>query len=61
MPDQIGGEDTRKYGPARIREMIVNNQTLTMPQFNDLFSKDFEDYMGKNKQIDDVILIGIEF
>jgi PAS domain S-box-containing protein len=61
MPDQIGGEDKRKYSPARVRELIMGNQGLTMPQFNDLFSKDFEDYMGNNKQIDDVLLIGIEF
>jgi PAS domain S-box-containing protein len=61
MPDQIGGEDKRKYSPARIRELIMTNQTLTMPQFNDLFSNDFEDFMGSNKQIDDVLLIGIEF
>jgi PAS domain S-box-containing protein len=61
MPDQIGGEDKRKYSPARIRELIMTNQSLTMPQFNDLFSNDFEEFMGSNKQIDDVLLIGIEF
>jgi PAS domain S-box-containing protein len=61
MPDQVGGEDKRKYSPARVRELIMANQSLTMPQFNDLFSKDFEEYMGCNKQIDDVLLIGIQF
>jgi PAS domain S-box-containing protein len=61
MPDQIGGDDKRKYSPARIRELIMGNQSYTMPQFNDLFSKDFEEYMGCHKQIDDVLLIGIEF
>lgn len=61
MPDQIGGEDKRKYRPSRIRELIVENQALTMPKFNDLFAKDFEEYMGDNKQIDDVLTIGIEF
>ncbi len=61
MPDQVGGEDNRKYSPARIRDIIMANQALTMPQFNDLFAKDFEEYMGDHKQIDDVLLIGIEF
>jgi len=61
MPDQIGGDDKRKYSPARVRELIMENQSLTMPQFNDLFAKDFEAYMGNNKQIDDVLLIGIQF
>lgn len=61
MPDQVGGEEKKKYGPARVREQIIANQSLTMPQFNDMFAKDFEDYMGDNKQIDDVLIIGIEF
>lgn len=61
MPDQVGGEENRKYSPNRVREIIMANQALTMPQFNDIFSKDFEEYMGNHKQIDDVLLIGIEF
>lgn len=61
MPDQIGGENDRKYSPPRVRQLITENQSFTMPQFNDLFTKDFEAYMGNNKQIDDVLLIGIEF
>lgn len=61
MPDQVGGEDNRKYSPARIRELIMENQAMTMPQFNELFAKDFEQYMGDHKQIDDVLLIGIQF
>lgn len=61
LTDQIGGENDRKYSPPRVREMIINNQEFTMPQFNDLFLKDFEEYMGEHKQIDDVLLIGIEF
>jgi hypothetical protein len=32
-----------------------------MPQYNDIFVKDFEEYMGDNKQVDDVLIIGIEF
>ncbi len=61
MPDQVGGDEKKKYGPARIRDIIMENQGLTMPQFNELFEKDFNNYMGENKQIDDVLLIGIEF
>ncbi|MDX9847239.1 MAG: PAS domain S-box protein [Tenuifilaceae bacterium] len=61
MPDQVGGDENKKYSPARIRELIMENQSMTMPQFNDLFSKDFEEYKGDHKQIDDVLLIGIQF
>lgn len=61
MPDQVGGDERKKYGPQRIRELILNNQSMTMPQFNELFSADFDEYKGINKQIDDVLLIGIQF
>jgi PAS domain S-box-containing protein len=61
MPDQVGGPEKKKYGPARIREIILANSTSTMPQYNDIFAKDFEEYMGENKQVDDVLIIGIEF
>lgn len=61
LPDQIGGEKGRKYQASRIRDRIMDNQSLQMSQFEELFSKDFEEYKGEQKQIDDVLLIGIEF
>jgi len=61
LPDQVGGEEKKKYGPMRIRELILGNQSFTMPQYAELFAKDFEDYKGDHKQVDDLLLIGIEF
>lgn len=61
LPDQVGGEEKKKYGPMRIRDLIIGNQGFTMPQYSDLFAKDFEEYKGTIKQVDDVLLIGIEF
>lgn len=61
LPDQLGGAELKKYSPRRIRENIVENKSLTMEEFNTFFAKDFEEYQGDNKQIDDVLLIGIEF
>jgi len=61
LPDQIGGEKGRKYQASRIRENIINNPDLSMPEYQELFNDDFETYKGNNKQIDDVLLIGIEF
>ncbi len=60
LPDQLGGPDIKKYSPRRIREQIVENKNLTMEEFNTFFAKDFEKWMADNKQIDDVLLIGIE-
>ncbi|MGM0497036.1 MAG: PAS domain S-box protein [Bacteroidota bacterium] len=61
LPDQIGGEEKRKYTPKRVRENIVNNKELTMQQFSSFFSSDYRKWKQNNKQIDDVLLIGIEF
>ena len=61
MPDQVGGPEGRKYSPQRIRSHIVENKGLSMQQFSSLFATDFKNWKGKQKQIDDVLLIGIEF
>lgn len=61
MPDQIGGPEGRKYSPQRIRSHITENKDLSMQQFSNLFATDFKNWKGKQKQIDDVLLIGIEF
>lgn len=61
MPDQLGGPDNKKYTPKRIREAILANPGSTMNQFKNYFITDFEEWMKDAKQIDDVLLIGIEF
>ncbi len=61
LPDQIGGELGRKYQAQRIRETITGNQSFTMSKFHEHFVKDFVEWKGDNKQIDDVLLVGIEF
>ncbi len=61
LSDQLGGPEIKKYSPRRIREKIVENKDLTMDEFNTFFVNDFKEWMGDHKQIDDVLLIGIEF
>jgi PAS domain S-box-containing protein len=61
LTDQLGGSEFKKYSPARVRDQIVNNKDFAMEQYHDLFDKDFFGWKGKEKQIDDVLLIGIEF
>jgi PAS domain S-box-containing protein len=61
LTDQLGGPELKKYSPARVRELIVENKHLTMEEFNAFFVNDYAQWMGGNKQIDDVLLIGIEF
>ncbi len=60
FPDQIGGEGMRKYQAQQIRELIMSHNDYTMPAFQALFKKEFNRWKGDHKQIDDVLLIGIE-
>lgn len=61
LPDQLGGSEDKKYSPRRIRDLIVENKNLAIEKYSNLFSDDFEQWRGEGKQIDDVLLIGIEF
>lgn len=61
LPDQLGGPEDKKYSPKRIRELILENKDLPIEKYSTLFSEDFETWKGSGKQIDDVLLIGIEF
>ena len=61
LPDQLGGDENKKYSAKRIRDILTENSGFTMEEFNRYFEKDFYEYKGDGKQIDDVLLIGIEF
>ncbi len=61
LPDQLGGSEGKKYSPKRIRELILENKSLPIEQYCTLFEEDFDVWKGESKQIDDVLLIGIEF
>ena len=61
LPDQLGGPEDKKYSPKRIRELISENNNLPIEKYSNLFSSDFDKWKGDGKQIDDVLLIGIEF
>lgn len=60
MPDQVGGSDRTKYQARRIREALAEYNDYTINAFYAYFKKDFNKWKGENKQIDDVLLIGIE-
>jgi PAS domain S-box-containing protein len=61
LPDQLGGSEGKKYSPKRIRELILENKGLPIEKYYSLFENDFDVWKGEGKQIDDVLLIGIEF
>lgn len=61
FPDQFGGPDNRKYGPKRLRESIVKYHKKSMTEINQNIDREWTEWMGDQKQTDDVLLIGVRF
>lgn len=61
LTDQFGGLDGLKFGPKRTREILLENSHLTMDVQHAKFRQAFDDWKGDNKQIDDLLLVGIKF
>ncbi len=61
LSDQFGGPEKMKYGLKRVREMLSGNSTKSL---DDLISDLRDDVLGwitHEKQIDDILIMGIEF
>ncbi len=61
VPDQFGGTEGKKYSPRRIRDMIMQNQGLPMPEMEKAIFTDFDTWKGTVKQTDDLLMIGVRF
>ncbi len=59
FPDQTGGEDKKKFMNYRVKEMIETHAHLTLTEQKIKFTEVFHAYKGVNKQIDDVLFIGV--
>lgn len=61
-PDQFGGADVKKIGPSRIKSIIQNNDKIeNFANMQNIFSDFFDEWKGNQKQMDDLLLIGIRF
>lgn len=61
FPDQFGGDDNRKFGPKRLRDLIMQHHEKPMHDLQQIFDTEWESWRGDFKQTDDVLLIGIKF
>lgn len=61
LPDQIGGEEKRKFMSARIAEIAINNSEVSMDALEHIYDAAITDWMSNTKQVDDILLIGIKF
>ena len=61
LQDQFGGEENRKFSPKRFREMLLENSELSMKFQRRKLRKALLEWMGTEKQTDDILVIGIKF
>lgn len=61
LPDQFGGPENLKIGPKRIRTTILENSDKPISEMKNVFDQLFYEWMGQNKQMDDVLIIGLKF
>jgi PAS domain S-box-containing protein len=61
-PDQFGGPDNKKIGPARIRAIIDENKKVKdFNKMENVFGEFFSEWKGTYKQLDDILLMGLRF
>lgn len=59
VSDQFGGENSKKFGYKRLKNLLLELHTKPMDEQKALFENQMVDWMGENDQIDDFLLIGI--
>lgn len=61
LPDQFGGPAGKKFKYKPLKEMLLINQNLPMPQLKDLLETTFTQWKGNLEQVDDVTVVGVRF
>jgi serine phosphatase RsbU (regulator of sigma subunit) len=57
-PDQFGGPNYKKFGYRQFRELLLKSHSKTMPDQKTSLEKVFNEWMGINSQIDDILVVG---
>lgn len=57
--DQFGGPDNKKFMSRRFEEFLVEISPLPMNEQKEMLVKRLRSWMGKNDQVDDILVIGI--
>jgi serine phosphatase RsbU (regulator of sigma subunit) len=60
MPDQFGGEKSRKFSLQRIREIITQSANLPLQQQQQQLEAALAQWKGEQEQTDDIVFIGVE-
>jgi PAS domain S-box-containing protein len=58
--DQFGGENGKKFKYDPLKKLIIKNSSLPMKKQKDRLVENFNQWKGKNDQVDDVTFIGVK-
>ena len=58
--DQIGGPEKMKWMSSSLKDFVVEQKDVPMEDIKNNIHETFENFKGTNKQVDDVLLIGVE-
>jgi serine phosphatase RsbU (regulator of sigma subunit) len=58
--DQFGGTDEKKFMTKRFKETLIGIQHKNMKEQGNTLNKVFEEWKGKNEQVDDVLVMGVK-
>jgi serine phosphatase RsbU (regulator of sigma subunit) len=57
--DQFSGQDGRKLMTKKLKEILVNIQSKTMPEQETYLDNFIENWKGRTEQVDDILVIGV--
>lgn len=58
MADQFGGPDNKKLKNAAMQQLLLSVSRHPFARQKELIEKAFDEWMGENEQVDDILLIG---
>jgi serine phosphatase RsbU (regulator of sigma subunit)/PAS domain-containing protein len=59
--DQFGGENNKKFTRRGLKELLVRTDPYTFEEIHKSIIAEFETWKSNNDQVDDVLVVGVEF
>jgi serine phosphatase RsbU (regulator of sigma subunit)/Tfp pilus assembly protein PilF len=59
FPDQFGGPNGKKFMSKKLKELLLANVHLPIPQQKELLETTFKNWVGDLEQVDDICVVGI--
>jgi serine phosphatase RsbU (regulator of sigma subunit) len=60
ITDQFGGDKNKKYNPARLRQFLLMNNHLSLPELQEKLVIEITAWQGSYEQTDDILLMGLK-